>query len=75
MYLLDKKAGKMYAHEITSAHIGQDLTLTIGGVTTGGIIHGISRVFGMVSVDIEGTFFTMDVEKVVVINRVPAMQQ
>ena len=64
----------MLAHELTPAHIGQDLTITIGDVTTGGVIHEVSRVFGMVSIDIEGALFAMDGDKTVTLTRIPAMQ-
>jgi hypothetical protein len=50
----------MYASELSAEHIGRDLTLSVSGILTGGIIDRVSEVFGMVSVTMEGAEFLLD---------------
>jgi hypothetical protein len=53
----------MYASDLSSDDVGMDLTITVQGICTGGIIRSVKRIFGMVSVDLDGQVFVMDVDK------------
>jgi hypothetical protein len=64
----------MYARNLSTDNIGQDITITVGGIPTGGIIHTVGKAFGMVSINIDGTYFTVDGDKPVVVVE-PSMRQ
>jgi hypothetical protein len=54
------KAAIMFASELNENHIGHDLTISVSGILTGGIIEEIGSFGGMVSVQMEGTVFNLD---------------
>jgi hypothetical protein len=58
----------MFASGLTPAHIGQDLTITVGRNLTGGIIRSVVHIFGMVSVDLDGQVFVLESDKSVELN-------
>jgi hypothetical protein len=62
------KEHPMYASELSAEHIGRDLTISVSGVLTGGIIGRVSEVFGMVSVTMEGAEFVLDEDYDVVLD-------
>ena len=57
---LSREKPTMFASDLTAQHIGHDLTLTVGGVCTGGIIESVGSIFGMVSVTLDGQTFNID---------------
>ena len=64
----------MLAGQLTRDDAGQDLTLTVGGICTGGIIRSVNRFAGMVTVDLDGQLFTVDEEKEVALTAVDIRQ-
>jgi hypothetical protein len=65
----------MYASELNRLHIGLDLTLTIGGICTGGIIESVGQFAGMVSVNLDGQIFNIDEDMPVILTRIDTRQQ
>lgn len=49
----------MFASDLNQTHTGLDITITVNGVLTGGIIRTVSRTAGMVTVDVDGQEFTL----------------
>lgn len=60
----------MLASELGPQHVGQDLTITVSGICTGGIIRSVSQTFGMITVDLDGQLFTLDEDKDVILTQV-----
>lgn len=58
----------LFASDLTPAHIGQDLTITVGRVLTGGIIRSVTHVIDTVAVDLDGQVFILDADKRVEVN-------
>lgn len=49
-----------FADELDDTNIGDDVTLTVGQVATGGTLEKVGRVLGMVALKIGGTDFIVD---------------
>ncbi|WAC50454.1 hypothetical protein [Frigoribacterium sp. SL97] len=50
----------MLARDLDKTHIGADVTITVSGLPTGGVLTGVSAFMGMVSLDFDETNFTVD---------------
>lgn len=57
----------MLAQDLDQTHIGADVTITVRGIPTGGILTRVSAFMGIVSLDFDGRNFTVDGEDSVVV--------